>query len=249
VNVRYPEFSGQTVIVTGAAAGIGRAVARGFAAEGATVAALDINEAGLTSLAKATDGRVSPLVVDVTDEAALRATVARVISELGAPRVLVNNAGVDRRHGFDDLTLAEWHRSLALNLDHHFILSQAVAPHMQAAGGGAIVNLSSTAFMKLAPNLTSYHTAKAGIVGLTKGMARDLGPLGIRVNAIAPGRVVTARVRGTALTPEWERQTRELQCLPELIMPEDIAQAALWLASSGARCVTGQTLVVDGGVV
>jgi NAD(P)-dependent dehydrogenase (short-subunit alcohol dehydrogenase family) len=147
------------------------------------------------------------------------------------------------------MTLADWRRTLAINLDPHFVLTQRLAPQMRAAGGGAIVNLSSTAFMKLAANLTSYHAAKAGIVGLTRGLARELGPQGIRVNAIAPGRVVTERVRAHVVTPDWEAETKTLQCLPDLILPDDIAQSALWLASSGARMMTGQTLIVDGGVV
>ena len=156
---------------------------------------------------------------------------------------------MDDRRPFEEMSLADWRKALALNIDHHFVLSQQVVPHMRALGGGAIVNLSSTAFMKLAPNMTSYHAAKAGIVGLTNGLARELGPANIRVNAIAPGRVVTERVAEHVVTPEWTAQTKALQCLPQLIMPDDVAQTVLWLCSSAARSVTGQTIVVDGGVV
>lgn len=162
--------------------------------------------------------------------------------------MLVNNAGVDRRIPFDDQTEADWRWMLSVNLDHHALLSSALAPGMAAASGGAIVNLSSTAWMKLAGNLTAYHTAKAGIVGLTRGLARDLGPRGIRANAIAPGRVVTERVQGQ-VSEDWVLETQALQCVPDLIRPADIADCALWLASDAARMVSGQCIVVDGGVV
>jgi NAD(P)-dependent dehydrogenase (short-subunit alcohol dehydrogenase family) len=247
VTIVYPEFKDRPVIVTGAAAGIGRAVALGFLAQGARVAALDRNAEGLESLrAAAPAGAVLAIAADVADEAALGAAVDAAVKAFGPPRVLVNNAGVDDRRPFEQMSLSDWHRMMAVNLDHHFILSQRVVPHMRKAGGGAIVGLSSTAFMKLAPNMTSYHAAKAGIIGLTMGLARELGPMGIRINAIAPGRVVTERL-ADKLTPEWERDTKTLQCLPELIMPDDIAQGVLWLASSGARLITGQTLIIDGG--
>ena len=249
MTIAFPEFDGCTVIVTGAAAGIGRATALAFSAQGARVAALDRDPGGLDTLEAECTGTIRPFVADVSDLAALTGAVDRALAELGNPKVLVNNAGVDDRRGFEKMSLDDWHKALAINLDPHFILAQQVVPRMRALGGGAIVNLSSTAFMKLAPNLTSYHAAKAGIVGLTRGLARELGPSGIRVNAIAPGRVVTERVRAQVVTPKWEVETKKLQCLPDLILPSDIAQSVLWLASSGARMITGQVLIVDGGVV
>ena len=237
------------MVVTGAAAGIGRAIALAFAEQGASIAAIDRDGAGLKSLKAALSGSViRTYEANMANTDQLLVAVDDAIATLGPPRVLVNNAGIDDRRPFEEMTLTDWRRMLAVNLDHHFVLCQRVVPSMREAGGGAIVGLSSTAFMKLAPNLTSYHAAKAGIMGLTMGLARELGPAGIRVNAIAPGRVVTERVAANA-TPEWERETKVLQCLPELIMPDDIAQGALWLASSGARLITGQTLIIDGGVV
>jgi NAD(P)-dependent dehydrogenase (short-subunit alcohol dehydrogenase family) len=250
MSTRYDEFAGVPVLVTGAAAGIGRAIARAFLAQGALVAALDKNGEGLKATLAGHDAeRAVPVVCDVTDHEALSRAFDAASEAIGLPAVLVNNAGADDRRPFAEMTIEDWRRALALNLDHHFLLSQLAAPHMRAAGRGAIVNLSSTAFMKLAPNLSSYHAAKAGIIGLTRGLARELGPNGIRVNAIAPGRVVTERVEATTVTEQWIAETKALQCLPLLISPADVADAVLFLASDSARLITGQTLIVDGGVV
>lgn len=242
----YEEFRDRHVMVTGAAAGIGRATALAFAAAGARVTAVDLSTEGLAVTAQA--GGITPATCDLSDTDALRTMHAEAEAARGPVTVLVNNAGVDRRIPFDEQTEDQWRWMLAVNLDHHALLSQLVAPGMERAGGGAIVNLSSTAWMKLAGNLTAYHTAKAGIMGLTRGLARDLGSKGIRANAIAPGRVVTERVAGQ-VTDAWKAETKQLQCIPDLIRPSDIADCALWLASSGARMVTGQTIIVDGGVV
>jgi|SRR5215217_6663998 len=250
MSVSFTDFEGETVVVTGASAGIGRATALAFLRQGAKVAALDRNESGLLTLAEeAGMGEVLPILADVADEAALVAAISKAAERLGRPRFLINNAGVDDRRPFEEMSLADWRMALAVNIDHHFILAQQVVPYMRALGGGAMVNLSSTAFMKLAPNMTSYHAAKAGIIGLTNGLARELGPANIRVNAIAPGRVVTERVAEHVVNADWIAQTKALQCLPQLIVSDDIAQTALWLCSSGARSITGQTIVVDGGVV
>lgn len=250
MSVRYDDFTDARVIVTGAAAGIGRATALAFAGQGGHVLALDRDTAGLDTLAASVaDGRVIPVTADLRDGAALSDLIDRLCADHGAPRVVVNNAGLDDRRPFLEMEPEDWRAALAVNIDHHFIIIRRAVPHMRAAGGGAIVNLSSTAFMKLAANLSSYHAAKAGIIGLTRGLAREFGPYGIRVNAIAPGRVVTERVRAHTVTPDWEQETKTLQCIPSLITPADIADCALWLASDAARMVTGQTIVVDGGVV
>lgn len=250
MSIRYDGMCGARVIITGAAAGIGRTTALAFAGQGAEVIALDLDAAGLDTLAgTVTKGRIMPQVADVRDGGALSALIDRICTDYGAPRVVVNNAGADERRPFLEMELEDWRAALAVNLDHHFTVTRRAVPHMRDAGGGAIVNLSSTAFMKLAANLSSYHAAKAGIIGLTRGLAREFGPYGIRVNAIAPGRVVTERVRDSTVTPQWEQETKTLQCIPSLITPADIADCALWLASDGARMVTGQTIVVDGGVV
>ncbi|WP_394199064.1 SDR family NAD(P)-dependent oxidoreductase [Litoreibacter albidus] len=247
MTICYSEFSDRHVIVTGAASGIGRATALALAAQGARVTAIDRNADGLAETASIAKG-IESRTCDLTDTTALREMHNAAIEAQGPVRVLVNNAGVDRRIPFDEQSEADWRWMLAANLDHHALLASLTAPSMASAGGGAIVNLSSTAWMKMAGNLTAYHTAKSGIIGLTRGLARDLGPRGIRANAIAPGRVMTERVTGQ-VNADWEAETKTLQCLPELIRPSDIADCALWLASDGARMVTGQCIVVDGGVV
>ena len=243
----YPEFRDAHIVVTGAAAGIGRATTLAFAREGARISALDIDADGLTALA-GSEG-IEPIACDIADPDALADAHARAERERGPVRAIVNNAGVDDRRPALEFDAASWRRALALNLDHHFLLSALVAPAMAEAGGGAIVNLSSTAWMKMAGDLAAYHAAKAGIVGLTRGLAREWGARGIRVNAVAPGRVVTERVERDVLTDAWAAETRALQCLPKLIRPADVADCVLWLASSRARMVTGQTVIVDGGVV
>lgn len=214
---------------------------------GARVTAVDLNTNGLAEIAAQAD-RIEIRTCDLTDSSAIHSMVDAATAAQGPATVLVNNAGVDRRIPFEEQTEEQWRWMLSVNLDHHAILSRLIAPGMAEAGGGAIVNLSSTAWMKLAGNLTAYHTAKAGIVGLTCGLARDLGPRGIRANAIAPGRVVTERVAGQ-VSQDWIRETHALQCIPDLIRPSDIADCAMWLASDAARMVTGQCIVVDGGVV
>lgn len=247
MSISYTEFVDRHVMVTGAASGIGRAIALAFAAQGARVSAVDLNAEGLAATTAEANGIV-PLCCDLVDNAAMTEMHEQAVAERGAVTALINNAGVDKRIPFATQTAKEWRWMMAVNLDHHAFLSSLVAPGMAQAGGGAIVNLSSTAWMKLAGNLTAYHAAKSGIVGLTRGLARDLGPSAIRANAIAPGRVVTERVAGQ-LSDEWVAETHALQCIPDLIRPSDIADCALWLASDAARMLTGQCIIVDGGVV
>lgn len=243
----YSEFEGKHILVTGAGAGIGRAVAEAFAAEGAVVSALDVNETGLSELA-ASFPNTHPVICDLIDLEKLEEITASAQDKRGAITVLINNAGVDRRMALEQQTPDDFRWMLSVNLEHQAHLSKLVAPGMAKLGGGSIVNLSSTAWMKMAGNLTAYHAAKSGIIGLTKGLARDLGPQLIRVNAIAPGRVFTTRA-ASQVDETWKTETKQLQCLPELIAPQDIAEAALWLGSKRSRMVTGQTIIIDGGVV
>ncbi|MGR3485006.1 MAG: SDR family NAD(P)-dependent oxidoreductase [Paracoccaceae bacterium] len=238
------DFDGMHAVVTGAAAGIGRATARLLAARGARVTAFDRDAGGLGTLE---DG-IAARVVDLTDAAATEAAWTDAQARGGPPGILVNVAGADTRHPLEATDDATWARMLALNLDHPFRLARRAAPGMAARGGGAIVTLTSTAWMKMAPDLVAYHTAKAGLVGMTRGLARDLGAQRIRVNAVAPGRVATERAAPLLADPDWMAETRRIQCLPDVTTPEDVARTVAFLASNEARMITGQVVVIDGGV-
>ncbi|MHA3979101.1 SDR family NAD(P)-dependent oxidoreductase [Halovulum sp. GXIMD14794] len=240
----YDDYRDRHVVVTGAGRGIGRVIAQAFAGQGARVSALDIDFFGY----EAAPG-VRQVRCDVTDEAAIEAACTEIVNRDGPPVALVNNAGVDRRMPLEDISAEVFSWMMAVNLNHHAAFARLLVPGMAAAGGGAIVGLTSTAWMKRSMGMVAYHAAKAGIVGLTHGLARDLGPQGIRVNAIAPGRVPTPERTPDVDDPAFIASTHAMQCIPALMEPQDIAEAALWLASSSARMVTGQVLVVDGGGV
>jgi NAD(P)-dependent dehydrogenase (short-subunit alcohol dehydrogenase family) len=244
----YPDLAGKRVLVTGGAEGIGQAIAVAFLAQGASVAILDIDAVRLAALCSE-HASLHTQVVDLRDVAATRAAVAKLMAGLGGFDILVNNAGHDERHAFADLTPDAWDERMAVNLRHVMFVTQAVAPAMRAAGGGAVINLGSTSWMKGAPGLIAYTTAKAAILGFTRSLARELGPDNIRVNAIAPGWVMTKRQRSRWATPEKIAAAMAQQALKREILPEDVAAAALYLASETARSVTGQTLVVDAGSV
>ena len=249
----YPSLAGRVVLVTGGASGIGAEMVRQFAQSGARVAFLDIqDEAGHALVADlAAPGVHAPLFLhcDVTDIPALRATIDEVRAALGPITVLVNNAGNDQRHRSHEVSPESWDRTLALNLDHQFFACQAVRPQMRGVGGGAIVNLSSIAWMGGgAANLVAYSAAKAAIVGMTNSLAREFGEDGIRVNAIAPGAVITPRQLELWYSEADVDALVARQCLKERLMAVDIARMALFLAADDGRMITKQCLVVDAGL-
>jgi D-xylose 1-dehydrogenase len=184
---------------------------------------------------------------DLTDIAALRAAIGTVTVRLGTITVLVNNAANDQRHKWEDVTPAFWDERMATNLRHQFFAIQAVAPGMQEVGGGSIVNFGSISWHTLQGGMPAYTTAKAAVEGLTKGMARDLGPSGIRVNCIIPGWIMTRRQIELWLTPEAEANLLRSQCLKTKLLPADVSRMALWLAADDSRMCTGQLWVVDAG--
>jgi len=190
-------------------------------------------------------------IVDLKDIPAMQAAVARLSGRLGPFRALVNNAGDDERHTWRDMTPELWDDRFAVNARHQFFVSQAVAPAMAEAGGGSIVNLGSISWMFGAAGVIAYTSAKSTIMGLTKSLARELGPLKIRVNSIAPGWVLTEKqiARARASDPAKFQAYLDRQCLKEHLGPADIARMALWLASGESRLCTGQTYIVDAGVV
>lgn len=246
IDPTYPDLAGRTVIVTGGASGIGAAFVRAFCGNGAHVAFLDIDTQAGEMLAAATGARFLPC--DLTDLGALCSAIESVGQADGQASVLVNNAANDQRQKFEDVSAAEFDWMMAVNFRHVYFAAQMVLPQMRAVGRGSIINMSSVAWMAGGPSLQAYSAAKAAIVGFTNSLARDVGGDRIRVNAIAPGMVITERQR--RLWYPDERRIAEIrgrQCLPDPIEPEDIAAAALFLASDTSRAITKQCLVVNAG--
>ncbi|MBR1189459.1 SDR family NAD(P)-dependent oxidoreductase [Bradyrhizobium sp. AUGA SZCCT0160] len=249
----YPSLAGRVVLITGGASGIGAAFVRAFAAQKARVAFLDIDAAAGEALVReVTDASGSaPLFVpcDLLDIDALRAAMEQVHAALGDTAVLVNNAANDQRQVLSEVTPEEFDWSIAVNLKHVFFASQAVVPQMRARGGGSIINMSSVAWMRGAPGLPVYAAAKAAIVGFTNSLARSVGPDRIRVNAIAPGMVITERQRRLWYPDEQKiAELRTRQDIPDAVTPDDIARMALFLASDESSRITRQCFTVDGGL-
>jgi D-xylose 1-dehydrogenase len=237
----YPSLTGRSVVVTGGGSGIGAALTAGFVRQGARVKFLDVADDESHALATETGARY--LRCDLTDTDAIAATFA----EIGAVDVLVNNAANDDRHGLEGVTSDYWDGRIAVNLKHHFFCAQAVAPAMRAAGRGSIINMGSISWRLALADIPIYETAKAGIEGLTRALARDLGKDGIRVNCVVPGGVVTPRQMALWHDPVEEAALLDKQCLKARVMPDDIAAMVLFLASDDARMCTAHSYVVDAG--
>ena len=246
MGANYPDLAGRNVLVTGGATGIGAAIVRAFHGQGAVVAFLDLDEpAGRRLAGSLTHGHFS--TCDLRNVAALQQAIARLRAALGPFDVLVNNAARDDRHAWEGVTAEYWDERFAVNLRHQFFAAQALLPDMIARGRGAIVNMGSISWRIGQGGMAGYTAAKAAVEGLTRSLARDLGPHGIRVNTLAPGWIITDRQRRLWLTPEGERELLERQCLKRQLVPSDVARVVLFLASDEASACTNQTYVVDGG--
>jgi NAD(P)-dependent dehydrogenase (short-subunit alcohol dehydrogenase family) len=249
----YPSLQGQSVLITGGASGIGESIVEHFCAQGSRVTFLDLQRDAGEALADriAGEGHDRPTFIacDLTDLAALRTAVGTAAALHGPATVLVNNAGNDDRHLVQDVTEDLWQNRMDTNLRHQFFAAQAVRPGMKAAGGGSIICFGSIAFIAGEAGYIAYVTAKGGIAGMTRGLARELGPDRIRVNCAVPGWVMTKRQIDLWLDAEGERQIRERQCLPDKLMPADLARMVLWLGSNDSRMCTGQNFIVDAGWV
>lgn len=247
----YPSLKGRTVFVSGGGSGIGASIVEHFAEQGSKVGFVDIDRQASAALVASIEarGHGSPLFLetDVRDVKAYQAAISEVAGKLGAITVLINNAARDDRHDLQEVTPEFWDERIAVNLRHQYFAIQAVAPGMKAAGGGSIVNFSSVSYHTMTARLSVYQAAKAAVIGMTRGLARDLGPDRIRLNAITPGWIMTQRQIDLWLTPEAEADLMKAQCLKEKVYPADIARMALWLAADDSRLVTAQNFVVDGG--
>jgi NAD(P)-dependent dehydrogenase (short-subunit alcohol dehydrogenase family) len=248
----YPDLSGKTVLITGGGSGIGAAFTEAFAHQKARVAFLDIAEEPSQALAKKiaaeTQGAAPRFFpCDVRDIAALQSAIERAHAAIGDISILINNAASDDRHTFDAVTPAYWDDRIAVNLRHMFFAAKEVAPQMKRLGGGSIINMSSIIWRLAHTGLPAYITCKAAVIGLTRTQAREYGPSNIRVNAISPGAVWTERQIKLWYTPEFEAEMMRGQCLATRVMPEDIANMALFLASDAAAKCTAQDYTVDAG--
>ena len=247
----FHDLKGKSVFITGGGSGIGECLVEGFLQQGCKVAFIDkLDSAALCDRLESELG-IRPLFVqgDITDVTALQTAIGEAREAHGPIGVLVNNAANDTRHALADYSTGDWDRSIAVNLRPHFFTAQAVADDMRALGGGAIVNFSSISYMMAGGEYPVYAAAKAGVTGLTKALARELGPDRIRVNALMPGWVMTERQKRLWAKPEVYASFLERQCLNEEIQPVEMVCPVLFLASDTSRMMTGQSLVVDGGVV
>lgn len=243
----YPSLKGKVVLITGGASGIGAELVAQFARQGARVAFLDFDAENGAKVASATGALF--LRCDLRDIAALREAIAQVRAQLGEVQVLVNNAARDDRHGLDTVEPEYWDERMATNLRHMFFCAQAVAPGMRAAKAGSIINMGSVSWMSGQGGMPAYTAAKSAVRGLTRGLARDLGGDGVRVNELVPGWVFTERQEQLWATPEAVERHLAAQCIHRKVMPPDIARMALWLAADDSAMVTGQYFVVDGGKI
>ncbi len=250
-SAQFPDLKDTSVFVSGGASGIGAALVEGFAAQGARVAFCDLADG--TALADGIENAhgTRPLAVtaDVTDIPALQAAIASAERAHGPVTTLVSNAAWDDRHATLDVTEAYWDQNQAVNLKHQFFAAQAVIPGMKEVGGGSIINFSSTSYMLGMGGMASYTAAKSAILGLTRSLARDFGPDHIRVNAVMPGWVLTERQLQNWASPEALDEVANRMCWPDHMAPADMVGPVLFLASDAARLITGQAIVVDGGLV
>jgi NAD(P)-dependent dehydrogenase (short-subunit alcohol dehydrogenase family) len=250
VYATYPDLADKRVVITGGGSGIGGELTRAFAGQGARVWFLDIAEAASRELAASlSDSRHPPRFIkcDLTDVDVLKSAFALIEQEAGGVDILLNNAANDDRHEIEEVTPAYWDNRMAVNLRHQFFCSQAVIPGMKKQGHGAILNFGSISWHLPHTQLDLYMTAKAGIEGMTRGMARELGKHGIRANIVVPGAVRTPRQEALWHDPQEEARILAGQCIPERVEMQDVAALTLFLASDNARHCSGRAYFVDNG--
>ena len=247
----YPSLRGRGVFITGGGSGIGACLVEGFCRQGARVAFIDIDADASARLLQSLQARGLPVpwyrrcnVCDVHD---LQRAIGEAADAFGDFNVLVNNVASDDRHATAEVTPEYWDQRMAVNQRPAFFAIQAVVPGMRRQGGGSIINIGSTGWLNKTGGYPDYATAKASVMGLTRGLARELGEQGIRINVVSPGWVMTERQLRLWATPDMEELIARMQCLPGPLQPPDIAGMVLFLASDDARACTAQEFIVDGG--
>jgi D-xylose 1-dehydrogenase len=246
----YPSLDGRPVVISGGASGIGEGLVRAFAAQGAKVGFVDIMaERGQALATELNDAgrQVKFLATDITDVDAYQRAIGEFAQAHGPALALVNNAANDTRINWAEVTSESWDRTLAVNLKHAFFAAQAVIPGMIAAGKGSIINFGSISWMIMVGDLSGYTASKAAAHGLSRSLARDLGPHGVRVNTLVPGWIMTER-QLTHWVGEAENKLIDAsQALRGRLYPADIARMALFLAADDSEMITAQDFIVDGG--
>ena len=241
----YAELAGRTVLITGGANGIGQAMVEAFHAQGAIVCFCDMDETGGKRLAKRLAKRVEFTKVNLLREAGIKRWIAKVTQRHGSIDVLINNAARDPRIRFEDVSAKDWDDLFAGNLRAYFLTCREASPHL--AKGASVINFSSITRFNGPEEMSTYVATKAGAIGLSRSLARELGPRRIRVNTISPGWIMTDRQLDEHVTPAIKRELRKIQCIPDLNQPDEVADVALFLASDASRAVTGQDILVDRG--
>lgn len=247
----YPDIKGQSVFITGGGSGIGASLTEGFLRQGAKVAFVQRSDstAFCEEMEQKTGNRPLFIPCDITDVPKLKGAIKTAAETHGPVTVLVNNAANDQRHETLKVTEEFWDWSMAINLKSYFFACQAAVEGMREAGGGSIINFSSISYMMGASGFPAYTSANSAINGMTRSLAREFGPDKVRVNALAPGWVLTQKQIDMWVTPETLAAHVENQCLKDTLAPEDIVGGVLFLASKTSKMMTGQSLVIDGGVV
>jgi NAD(P)-dependent dehydrogenase (short-subunit alcohol dehydrogenase family) len=249
---QYASLKNRFVFISGGSSGIGAELVQAFLVQGAEVAFCGTREGGGHEVIERAreSGYAAPhyVVCDVRDVNHYQQVLRELMDRFGPVRVLVNNAGRDDRHAMEEVTSELWDDRLALNLKHYFFAIQACAPGMAESGGGVVINMGSVSWMRGRPRLAGYTTAKAGILGLTRTLARELGPRNIRVNAIVPGAIVTERQTALHRDPKADQEFLDAQCLKVRLDSGHVARATLFMAADDSNGMTGQHILVDAGI-
>ncbi len=243
----YPSLAGKTVVITGGGSGIGEVMVEGFVRQKSKVFFLDVAESESNALVTRLADGAKFIKCDVTDVKALQRALTDIEAKAGPMAALVNNAANDDRHRIEDVTPDYWENRIAVNLRHLFFAAQSVTPGMKKAGGGSIINLGSVSWHLSLPDLSIYETAKAGIEGMTRALARELGEFNIRVNCVVPGAIRTSRQMKLWHTPEEEAKILAQQCLKQRVDPVHVTAMVLFLASADGAMCTAHNYWVDGG--